>query len=140
MKFVPRRDLWLSIMVWLCIVALALAGLTPLFRAGAGIVGGMAIFLICYTVAAILAWLWIATYCELRSSDLLVRSGPIVQTVPYASITAVKPIRSWVASTATSSRRVEIHYGRYEMVHVSPLDQERFLAELKRRCHGARFD
>lgn len=140
MKFIPKRDRWLSIVIWLSVVILVLAGLSPLFVEGAGVVGGTIILLFCFAFAVFMAWLWRGTYYAITESELFIRNGPFTKSIPFDSITKVKPIQSWIASAATSSRRVEIHYGKYEVVHVSPLDQEAFIAELKTRCSHAQIE
>lgn len=134
MKFVSRKDLWLSIVIWSCVIACIVLGLSPLFVGGAGIVGGTVLFVVCTATAGFITWLWIWTYYVLTENGLIIRSGPITKTIPYESITKAKPVRSWMSSAALSSRRVEISFGRYDMIHISPLDEYIFLAELQKRC------
>lgn len=134
MKFVPKRDLWLSCVIWLSVIGLVFAGISPLIFEGAGVWGGAVIFVICCASAGFMAWFWISTYYVLRDSELFIRNGPMKLTIPYDSISRITPTRSWLASMATSSRRLEIKYNRYDYVHISPLDQDGFLRELKRRC------
>jgi hypothetical protein len=90
--------------------------------------------------AGCIAWLWIWTGYELRQAELIVRTGPFTKTISLDSITKVRHIRSWMSSAATSSRRLELTYGRYDFIHLSPLQEEKFLAELKNRCPQARFE
>lgn len=139
MKFVPKRDLWLSCVIWLSVIVLIVAGISPLIVEGAGVAGGLAILVGCFAIAAFLVWLWVGTYYVMRESELFIRSGPIVLTIPYRQITRVSPIRSWLSSTATSIDRLEIKYGQYGFVHISPLDREGFIEEMKRRCPHARI-
>ncbi|MCK6147841.1 PH domain-containing protein [Paenibacillus silvae] len=134
MKFLPKRDLWLSIVMWACIAVLYGSGLTPIFIKGTGKIGGVILFLLCFSIASLLTWLWTKTYYVINESDLFIRSGPITESIPLENIRKVKPIRSWVANAATSNQRIEISFGRYDVVHVSPLEQEIFLKELKHRC------
>jgi predicted ABC-type exoprotein transport system permease subunit len=134
MKFFPKRDIWLSIVIWSCIIILFVAGLTPLFQEGAGIVGGTLILLFCFVIAGFIAWLWIETYYILNEDVLFVRMGPITKSIPVSSITKVKSTKSWIASAATSSQRILIHYGRYDEIYISPLNEELFVAELKKLC------
>jgi hypothetical protein len=140
MKFSPRRDLWLSIVIWSSVIVLFICGLSPFFKDGAGIIGGTFIFLLCFSIAGFLAWAWSATYYVLNESDLFIRSGPVTKSISFESIAKIKSIRSWSSSAATSSRRIEINYGRYDYVQISPLDEEAFLTELKKRCPHLRFD
>lgn len=134
MKFVPKKDLWLSIVIWSSIIALLVAGLSPIFIDGPGIIGGTIVSIFCFAFAFFMIWIWSATYYVLKETELFIRTGPITKSIPFHSITKVKPIRSWIASAATSSRRVEIHFGKYDVIHVSPMDQETFLIEMKKRC------
>lgn len=134
MKFAPKRDIWLSVIIWSTIAILLLAGLSPFLIKGAGILKGTIVFLVSMSISIFIAWLWTATYYVLKESELFVRSGPITKTIPYNSITKVQPAYSWIASAATSTRRVEILFGGYDYIHISPLDQEAFLAEIKKRC------
>lgn len=140
MKFIPRRDLWLSIVIWSSIIVLLIGGLSPFFKEGAGIIGGTLTLLLCFSISLFIAWLWIATYYVLTGNELFIRSGPITKSIPFESITKVKPIRSWMSSAATSSRRIEIHYGKYDYIHISPLDEDTFLSELKKRCPHLHID
>jgi len=132
-KFVSKRDTWLSITIWSSVLVMILAGFSPLFKSGTGVVGGTIIFLVCFLSALLTAWLWMATYYVLNESELFVRCGPIKKSIPYNSITKIQPIRSLLASMATSSQRVEIRYGKYGIIHISPLEQETFLTEIKKR-------
>ncbi len=140
MRFQPRRDLWLSIVMWSCIVVLCASGLTPILFEGAGIVGGTIIFILCFTFAGLSTWLWINTYYEIQEDNLYIRSGPIRQTIPLKSIHTVRPTVSVLASAATSSRRLEILYGKYDFVHVSPLEEEEFLNQLTIRCPNLKIE
>jgi len=124
-------------LIWFCIIALVIAGLSPLFYPGSGVIAGSLIFLFCFATAGFIAWLWILTYYDLKESELFIKYGPFTKSVPYSGITSAKPIRSWAASAATSINRVEIRYGNYDFVYISPLDQEAFLLELKHRCPNA---
>lgn len=132
MKFVPRRDLWLSCVIWLSVIGLVVTGISPLLFEGAGLWEGAAVMVICLGLAGLFAWFWMNICYELRESELFIRNGPFKLTIPYVKIIRITPTRSWLASMATSSRRLEIKYGKFDYVHISPLDQERFLQELKR--------
>lgn len=108
MKFVSRKDLWLSIVIWISILLLVGAGLSPLFKEGAGYIGGSIIFVLCTAFAGFMAWLWLGTNYELGEKELIVRSGPIAKSIPYDGIAKANRTSSWLASSALSSRRVEI--------------------------------
>jgi len=134
LKFIPKRELWLMITVWFSIAILAFASILPLIKEGTNIIGGIIFFLFSMGMAGFMAWIWWGIVYKLLETELFIRMGPLTKSISYDSITHVKPVRSWMSSMATSSRRVEIKYGKYDFVHVSPLDQETFLNELKIRC------
>lgn len=140
MRYKTRRDLWLSIVIWFCIILLLICGSTPLYINGAGHVGGPIIMLVCLMVAAFIAWLWLGTDYVLSEQHLIVRSGPISTRIPYDQITKVKPIRSWLSSMATSSQRLEIHYGKYQFIHISPQEEKLFVTELQQKCPQVQID
>ncbi|WP_433943975.1 PH domain-containing protein [Paenibacillus sp. SN-8-1] len=134
MKFQTRRDPFLSIVIWSSIIILIGSALSPAFVGGLSLIGGVLLFLLCISVAGLIAWLWISTYYIIGENDLFIRTGPATKSIPLGSISIAKPIRSRAASTATSIHRIEIRYDKYEYIQISPLDQEIFLRELKQRC------
>lgn len=139
MKFLPRRDLWLSIIVWVCVGALVAASLAPVFADDFGVIGGIVFGGIMLLIAVILVFMWTNVYYILHDEHLFIRNGPFKIIVPYTSITRVTPTRSVLASAATSTRRIEIMHGKYDLIHVSPLNEDEFLQELKKHCPYAQF-
>ncbi|MCM3629564.1 PH domain-containing protein [Paenibacillus glycanilyticus] len=134
MVFAPKRDLWLSILIWLCVGVLVFSAISPFVIGGAEIIETIIVLAICVPCAAFMLWIWLDVSYELRETDLYIRMGPSRKSVPLESIRKVNPVRSLIASTATSIDRLEIHYKAYDMIYISPLHQEAFLAELRRRC------
>ncbi|GIP40320.1 hypothetical protein J31TS4_36000 [Paenibacillus sp. J31TS4] len=140
MRFAARRDRWLSVVIWATVALLLLSGLSPLVVGGAGWVGGTILFLVCASFAWLTGSLWVATYYELGESELYIRIGPMARRIPYEQIRQAKPVRSWGSIAATSRQRVEILYGNYEVIYVSPLERELFLKELQKRSPRATIE
>ncbi|WP_336775838.1 PH domain-containing protein [Paenibacillus sp. MMO-58] len=134
MIFAPKRDLWLSVTIWVTVGILAFSAISPFVIGGTGVFETILVLALCLPVAVFMLWIWLGVSYELTGSDLLVRMGPIRTVIPLASIRKIKQVRSIIASTATSVDRLEIHYKAYDMIYISPLDREAFLAELKQRC------
>jgi membrane protein YdbS with pleckstrin-like domain len=82
-------------------------------------------------------WLLATTRYELSSDALRVVSGPFRWTVTLCDIKSITPTRSPLASPALSLRRLEIRYGVYHSIMVSPADQEGFLRALEQRRSAA---
>ncbi|GED71135.1 hypothetical protein BRE01_48370 [Brevibacillus reuszeri] len=137
MRFVTRRDLWLSITIWACVLLAIFSGLSPLLISGADAVGGTVVFIISFGVAGLLLWIWLGTVYYVTESTLVIHNGPFKKIIPLESITSVKSVRSVVASAATSAQRLEILYNKYDIIYISPLDEEAFLAEVQKRCPRA---
>lgn len=134
MTFRPKRDRWLSGLMWGTIGLLAFGGLAPLLKTEPHLVEVVIAWLVCWGFAACTAWIWLGLRYTFAADELIIRVGPIVTKVRYDQIQTVRPIRSYLSSAAAATERLEIRYGRYDMVHVSPLDREGFLRELEARC------
>jgi uncharacterized membrane protein YdbT with pleckstrin-like domain len=103
MKFLPKRDIWLSIVIWSCIILMYVTSLTPFFIEGTGTIGGTFIFVLCFSIASFIAVEWTKTYYVINENDLFIRGGPSKKSIPFETILTVKPIRSLLASAATST-------------------------------------
>lgn len=138
MKFAPKRDRWMSAVMWTTTLLVAFVGVLPFLDASKGIVGKSIVFVFCFGFALFCVWLWAGVSYSLNESELTVRVGPFAKSIPYGKITKVRPIRSVLsAPSATSVERLEIFFGRFDSIHVTPLDREAFLTELKKRCPHA---
>lgn len=132
MKFHAKKDAWLAAVVWTSVIAIVIAGVASSADERVGTVGAVIINALSFLCAGFTVWLWQGTYV-LDESSLCIRCGPFRITIPYQDIVSVKPVRSILASMATSSDRLEIRYGRIGQVHISPADRERFQRELQRK-------
>ncbi len=46
------------------------------------------------------------------------------------SITEIRPTRTWLSAPAPSLDRIQIKYGKYGVMVISPLEKEKFIAHL----------
>lgn len=83
-----------------------------------------------------MAWLWLSTYYVMTESGILVKSGPFTKLILYESIKKASSVHFWISSFALSVDRVEIHFGKYDMIYLSPADRKLFVQELRNRCQG----
>jgi uncharacterized membrane protein YdbT with pleckstrin-like domain len=90
-------------------------------------------------VAVFLGWIYFGTNYELTEKRLICRSGPFSEKIPYDNIRSVKLCRNFMSSMALSRDRIEIkQHGKGYIsgtTYISPVDRERFLFQLKQRCH-----
>ncbi|QJX49038.1 PH domain-containing protein [Hymenobacter taeanensis] len=91
-------------------------------------------------VGAFLGYLLANTRYTLTPQELLITSGPIHKRVPITSITSVKPTRNPISSPALSLNRLEIRYGKYDSVLISPANPKGFLTTLHQLNPALRHD
>lgn len=80
------------------------------------------------------------TRYTITESEVLIVCGPLAWQVPVQQITRIRPTRNPLSSPALSLDRLEIRYGKYDSVLVSPADQAGFLAALLRLNPAIRHD
>lgn len=64
-------------------------------------------------------------------NKIKIRYGPIRQTVPIEDIRNIRKMKSrFAAAPALSSDRIQIDYGKYDIVRISPENEEEFIKML----------
>lgn len=86
-----------------------------------------------FLAALIVCWILMSTYYELRTGELVARSGPFTWRIPLAEVTDVRESSSVRSGPALSMDRLEITYGAGRVLMISPADKADFLAALRRR-------
>lgn len=88
------------------------------------------IIILGFTIAAIIH-MYLNTYYEIKEESLIIRSGFFrYATISIASIKKVRPSFSPLASAALSLDRLEISYGKFDSVLISPKEKEAFIHAL----------
>lgn len=129
-----RIDTWLLALTGLVLSSLLIRGLISLrFNTTYAL---MVLGTFAFVVLILLLVCYPCRY-TLEADHLLIQSGALRMRVDYADITSVTPSRSPRAAPALSLERVRIDHGRRFML-VSPMQRERFIAELQARATGAR--
>lgn len=89
---------------------------------------------------AFILYLLVSTRYTITSQELLIESGPIRKRVPLASITTITPSHNPISSPALSLDRLEIRYGKFDSVLISPADKAGFLTALHQLISALRHD
>lgn len=75
-------------------------------------------------------WLLLSTDYTVTLEELLVRCGPFKWTIKRDDIRSIKSTRNPISSPALSLDRLEIRYGNYKSILVSPEDRIGFYQAL----------
>jgi uncharacterized membrane protein YobD (UPF0266 family) len=83
-------------------------------------------------------WIYFSTNYEFREDYLYCKSGPFFEKIPYEKIKSVKLSNNMLSSMALSTKRIEIRQHDKGYITgttlISPVNRERFLEELVKRC------
>jgi hypothetical protein len=128
MRFRSKIDGWLVLLV-IATGVLALTTSIPLIIRG--VPGAIPIAVVVFvSVVGLPVWLLSTTSYWFEDEELCIRSGPLRWRIPVNQIKAVTPTRNLLSSPALSLDRLQIDYGLYQSVLVSPLDKKGFLGAL----------
>ncbi|AWV98723.1 PH domain-containing protein [Arcticibacterium luteifluviistationis] len=76
--------------------------------------------------------IYASTFYRISETNLIIKSSFLVNIdIPITSIKSIIPSRSLLSSPALSLDRLEVSYGKYGSVLISPKDRALFLADLK---------
>jgi hypothetical protein len=132
MKFPSNKDLWLTIIVWGSMLFSLGSGVYLLYLGEINF--GVFVSLV---LPIFILWIWLTTYYVLDESNLVIKYGPFKKIIPLNLIKSVKKTINPLASPALSLKRLEITYGQYNYVLISPKDRDQFMKILRERCPQA---
>jgi hypothetical protein len=81
---------------------------------------------------ALLVFVFPQSY-ETTPEGLLIRTGLLRRTIPYASITAIGPTSDRSSDFTLSLDRVRIQYGAGKEIRIAPADQDAFFRDMEMR-------
>jgi hypothetical protein len=152
MVYPSKKDWWLKLLLVPICVALPAGGIFLLCLAvlEAGALPVLVPGLVMLAVGVFLCWAFVATECEINSSNLIIRFGPLRWRIPLERIADIIPRQGISAELAWglawSTDRVLIKYrksnGRMALlaIAISPRDKDGFVLELVQAVPGLRRD
>jgi hypothetical protein len=131
LKFPSKKDWW----IYPVFLGVIIAVFTPLVmdKDLSSIWTGIPITLL-------LIWIWFTTYYVIQENSLIVRSAFIHKIIPIHDIKSIRKTFNPLSSPALSLNRLEIQYGTYNRVLISPENREQFLEELVKLNPSIRID
>ncbi len=135
-----KKDAWIVGILWLVIVASLVSAVAIAFS-------GMSLWSIVLQellVGAVIVFclsLLRNTYYTLTADSLIVRTGPIRETIPIAVIESVTPSRAIWSSAALSMDRLHVQFqGSRFGTYIAPEDKAGFLQDLASRSPELVFE
>jgi hypothetical protein len=122
MQFPSKKDGWITGLLW----GVSLAGvLIP------ALTGNPLSSIVILPLAVFLLWFWFKTDYSITENKIKIRYGPVRQTVPIDDIRSIRKMKSrFAAAPALSSDRLQIDYSKYDMVRISPENEQKFIKML----------
>ncbi|MED1602749.1 PH domain-containing protein [Alkalihalophilus marmarensis] len=126
MYFPSKKDTWLTILLWGVILLFVITPIlsiqgdeSPLFQA----------FEISITslLAVFIAWIWFKTGYALEDTTLKIVCGPFKKNVLIQDIKTIRKTKNPFSAPALSIDRLEISYGRFKILTISPEEEAEFI-------------
>jgi hypothetical protein len=137
MKFPSKKDWWLTIIIWGTMVFAMGSGIYSLIFEESKFIDFVIVLILAVMLPVFLLWMWLTTYYVLDENNLVIKYGPFKKIIPLNTIKSVKMTMNPLSSPALSLKRLEIIYGQYNMVLISPKDRDEFMKILSKHCPQA---
>lgn len=139
MKFKSQKDWWLTLIVWLAMLIALGSGVYELIYHTPKLLGLLAIFSLYVILPLFILWMWLTTFYVIDENNLTIRFGPFKKQIPLDAINSVKKTINPLSSPALSLKRIEIGYGQYKTILISPIDREMFINILAKQCEDIKI-
>ncbi|MBM7647431.1 hypothetical protein JOC78_000352 [Bacillus ectoiniformans] len=133
MKFKSKQDWWLTLIVWGAMFFSIGNGMYTLIEEPFS-ADMFFVLLVSIILPLFIIWMWLTTCYILDEHHLVVKFGPFKKKIPLESIKSVKKTMNPLSSPALSLKRLEIVYGDFQTVLISPEDREEFMKILSAKC------
>lgn len=136
MRFHSEKDRWLSSLIWIFVIVPTTAIIIS-YIIGKISITELIIFSVIFILSDIfLLWCWFATYYIFAENTLIIKYGPLKKIIHLNSIRAIQKTSNPLAGPALSLKRIEIIYGLYHVILISPKNRDQFIAILMDKCQN----
>lgn len=140
LKFKSRKDWWLAIIIWGAMLFTLGSGAYALSDEPANLLEYVIIISLAIALPIFILWLWFTTFYRIDTDNLIIRFGPFRKIIPLDAITSVKKSTNPLSSPAWSLKRLEIRYGKYQSIFISPVNREEFVNILSKHCPHVKIE
>lgn len=135
MVFTARKDIWMGIVIWTLIVAFIWGFYQSVF---------VQIDILEIIVMAVMIYLlgtiWFNTRYKIENDTLKISYGPIRKAIAIKEIQSIRKTTNPFVAPSLSIHRIEINFGKYKTIQISPKDTQAFVDELQKKNPHIRLD
>jgi len=139
LKFTSKKDWWLTAIIWTAMLFAIGSGGYALIKETPSLGDLLLTMTFTFLLPILILWLWLTTFYLVEEDNLIIKYGPFKKTIPLESIKSIKKTMNPLSSPALSLKRLDIEYGQYQNVLISPKDRDEFMEILSKRCPNAKI-
>lgn len=128
MVFISRKDIWMGIVIWALIVAFIWVFYQSIFVQTN--ISGMIVMVV---MICFLGTIWFNTRYKIENDKLKISYGLIKTVIDIQEMKLIRNTTNPFVAPSLSVHRIEINYGKYKTIQISPKNIEVFVQELQKR-------
>lgn len=125
MYFVTKKDITYSFVIWGAIAISSLIVIIPIIYATS--IFHLLWVLLGLLIIAFFIWLWFGTGYKVENDTIKIEHGPLKETVKIRDVKKISKEKNFLAAASLAIDRLELRYGRYGSVFVSPKEEYEFI-------------
>ncbi|MBB6454159.1 hypothetical protein HNQ94_002610 [Salirhabdus euzebyi] len=129
MNFPSKKDIWFFLIFWGIILSIILIYIFNSDPVGMQLITYNSVlgYIIAALIIGLLLWIWFGTGYMVEEGFIKVQFGPFRSAVRIEEIKKISKIKSPFTAPALSVDRLEILYGKYKVMNISPKNVNEFI-------------
>lgn len=138
MYFVTKKDVTYFFVIWGAIAISSIIVIIPIIYATS--IFHLLWVLLGLLIIAFFIWLWLGTGYKVENDTIKIEHGPFKETVKIRDIKKISKKQNFLAAASLAINRLELRYGRYGNVFVSPKEEYEFIELLLNKSPEIQLD
>ena len=126
MMFPSKRDMWMGMIIWGVIFLWCWILYEAIF-----VMFNIITIVLMPILISLLISIWFYTRYTIKQETLQIAYGPMKWNVNIQDIHYIREIKNPFTAPALSMEKLEVHYGKYETIVISPKDKKAFIHTLQ---------
>ena len=144
MYYPSKRDLWMTIIVWLCALFFIVP---PVFFPDFGVWMMPELLdkqwikiILLFPFGFCLMWIWFKTGYSIKGNYLEIRYGPFNWKIKIDEIYSIRETRNPFTAPALYMDKIEISYANLNTIEISPKNKFEFISQLRKHNSNIKTD